>query len=712
MTTVIVAEKPSQAKAYAEAFSIKNRTKSYIELDRCSTFPAGAFLTWGIGHLIQLKYPKEYKQPINTWDLNNLPFLPTCFEYKVDSKKYAQYNTVKELCMKADTIINACDVDREGSNIFYLILEHAGIRNKEIKRLWINSLEKEEIKKGFNQLKDNRKDVLMFQEAKARMLSDYLIGMNLSPLYSIKLSKIADFNTIFGVGRVQTPTLSMIYHRQIEIENFKSEPFFEVHADCSKDSQQFTAKMKLKEKDKAVVDKIFEDIKLKDYATVKDIKRTQKQKQAPKLHSLSTLQTKANKLWRYSPKETLAIVQKLYELKLVSYPRTDCQYITEQEFQYLDHNLESYLNMFNISSELIDNRSMRKRFVNNSAVQEHYAIILTKTADVEKVNMLSDKERNIYEEIYNTTIAMFLKEYIYEETDVELIIDDHYFYSRGKVDKQLGWKELFNQKENTESILPEMNIGEMIKAKPFIYEGMTQPPSLYTEGQLINLMKNCGKLLEDEDTEILKEVEGIGTEATRADVIEKLKHHDYITTKKNQVMLTDKGRLLARSVQGTLLSSPEMTAKWEASLKKISSEEQTLDNFIKNTIKYILHQIKQIDSDFKKNQLVDNKGQSVVKIDDPNVIGDCPKCKESVVKKIKGKKGVFYACQNKKCKFVIFKNIFGKNISTTVVKELINHGRTKHKVKGFVSKKGKTYDAFVKLNNHYKVTLFFDNKEG
>lgn len=710
MSTVIIAEKPSQAKSYADAFKVKNKTKHYIELNSCNTFPNGAFLTWGIGHLVQLKYPKEYNKPINTWDLSNLPFMPNYFEYKVDPKKYSQYNAVKQLCKNADLIINACDVDREGSNIFYLILEHSGIRDKRIQRLWINSLEVDEIRKGFNQLQDNEKDYLMYQEAKARMLSDYLIGMNLSPLYSLKLSKIANFESTFGVGRVQTPTLSMIYHRQLEIENFKSEPFFEIHADCSKDEQQFTAKMKLKEKDKSVVDKIFEDIRFKDYATVKDIKRTQKEKQAPKLHSLSTLQTKANKLWKYSPKETLSIVQKLYEAKLVSYPRTDCQYITEQEFQYLNENLESYLNMFNISSELIDNRSMRKRFVNNSSVQEHYAIILTRTADVEKINILSDKERNIYEEIYNTTIAMFLKEYIYEETDVELIIDDHSFYSRGKVDKQLGWKELFNQKENTESILPEMTIGEMVKAKPFIYEGMTHPPSLYTEGQLINLMKNCGKLLEDEDTEILKEVEGIGTEATRADVIEKLKHHDYIKTQKNKVVITDKGRLLARSVQGTLLSSPEMTAKWETSLKKISVRQQTLENFINNTNKYIHHQITQIDNDFKNNKLVNSTGHSTVEIDDPKMIGDCPKCKKSVVKEIKGKKSIFYACQNKDCDFIIFKNTFGKNISTTVVKELITKGRTKNKVKGFVSKKGTNYDAYLTLDEEYKVSLLFDKK--
>lgn len=708
MTTVIIAEKPSQAKAYAEAFKVKNKSKTHIELEPCTIFKDGATITWGIGHLVELKMPNETKAEVNTWDLKNLPYLPKEFEYKVSKGKVDHFNAVKRILKNASLIINSCDVDREGANIFYLILEHAGIRNVEIKRLWINSLEVDEVRKGFENLLDNTKDLLMFHEARARMVSDYLIGMNLSPLYTMKFQEFGLEREVFGIGRVQTPTLFMIYQRQQEIDNFKPESFYEIHSVFHKSGQEYKGKMKVRDNDKSIVLEKLNQIKNETQGIVTSIDKQEKKQLAPKLHSLSTLQTTANKKWKYSPKQTLKIMQTLYEKKLVTYPRTDSQYITDQEFNYLKNNLNQYFEIYNLHPE-IAYLEPRKRFVDGSKVQEHYAIVLTKSVKQSQIKNLNEAEENIFKEIYNTTLSMFLEDYVYETTDVITSIKDHEFHSKGRIDVNLGWKSMFNtdpvNDKESDDKLPALNKEDVVDAKPNLYEGITKPPNLYTEGQLINLMKTCGKYLEDkEDTDILKDIEGIGTEATRADVIEKLQSHEYIKVNKNKVEITNKGILLCNAIKGTLLSSAEMTAKWEKALKNISNEKMDFKTFIANIEKYLSHQINVIDEELNNN----NVNHFIKDISHNKGIDDCPKCNQSRVEKIKSKKGtIFYACGNKDCDFIIFESMAGSKLTQTHVKELIKNKKTKNKVKGFKSKKGSSFDAFVELNDEYKTQFKF-----
>lgn len=706
MKPVIIAEKPSQAKAYAEAFKVKKKDKTYIELVSDDIFPNGAYITWGIGHLVELKLPQDTTSEVNTWNLSNLPYLPKQYEYKVSDGKSAQFNSIKRLCKDAEYIINGCDVDREGSNIFYLILDHAGIKNKTIKRLWINSLEADEVRKGFKNLQSNEKDILMYEEARARMVSDYLIGMNLSPLYTIKMRNLGLDNMVFGIGRVQTPTLYMIYQRQQEIDTFKSEPYYEVHGKFKKDEESYTGKMKFKETDRNKAEAIVNDVSDATVGIVSGVEKTLKKQQSPKLHSLSTLQTTANKRWKYSPKQTLKIMQSLYEKKLVSYPRTDTQHITDQEFNYLKERLDDYRSIYNLDMEVVYHEP-RKRFVDGSRVQEHYAIILTKQSASIKLDQLSEQEKNIFKEIYSTTMAMFLPDYEYETTTLITAVNQYEFFTSGRVDKKLGWKTLFkqeNDKEDTEK-LPDLTEGEQVQATINLHEGMTQPPKLFTEGQLINLMKTCGKVVEDqEDVEILKTVEGIGTEATRADVIDKLKHHEYIKVVKNIVNITDKGQLLCQAVTGTLLSSPEMTAKWEKTLKNISQQTMTFTGFIEGIHKYITHQVDVVDEELQKN----NVSSVLEKTKKENSYGQCPKCQKSEIVKRKAKVGNIYPCSNEDCDFIIFGKMFGRSLPDNTVKELIEKGQTQSKVKGFISKAGKKYDAYLEMNKEYSVRLKFD----
>lgn len=708
MTTVIVAEKPSQAKAYAEAFNVKNKTKTHIEIEPCATFKSGALITWGIGHLVELKLPQETQDAINTWDLKNLPYLPERFEYKVSKGKTQHFNSVKQVLKSAGLIINACDVDREGSNIFYLILQQAGVKNTPIKRLWINSLEADEVRKGFDALMDNSKDVLMFQEAKARMVADYLIGMNLSPLYTLKFQALGLNRDVFGIGRVQTPTLYMIFQRQKEIDQFKPETFYEIHATFTKDGHDYKGKMEFKDKDKAVALDLLSKIKNEKQGEVTAVEKERKKQSAPQLHSLSTLQTTANKKWKYSPKKTLQTVQSLYEKKLVTYPRTDSRFITEQEFNYIKDRLNQYLDIYELTPT-IGYSEPRKRFVDGSKVQEHYAVVLTKGVSKAQVSKLNDAEANLFKEIYNTTIAMFLEDYEYETTAVTTNIKEHPFYSKGRIDVNLGWQSLFKEEaavtKDEQETLPDLNEGDIVQALPDLHEGVTKPPKLYTEGQLINLMKTCGKQVDEkEDADILKDIEGIGTEATRADVIEKLQKHEYITVKKNKVEITKKGILLCNAVTGTLLASAEMTAKWEKALKNISDGKMDFKTFIANIERYLKHQTSVIDEELEKNNVTND----IKAVSHDKGIAECPKCTQGRVEKRKSKKGaVFYPCNHSDCNFVIFENMAGSKLSQTHVKELITQKQTKNKVKGFKSKKGKSFDAFVEMNEEYKTQFRF-----
>ncbi|MHC8514785.1 DNA topoisomerase [Sporosarcina sp. ITBMC105] len=360
MTNIaILAEKPSQAKAYADAFSVKSRHKTHIELNPCSTFPNGATITWGIGHLVELKEPKEYRKEWASWSLESLPILPAKYEYKVSYDKRVQFNFIKRLFNEptVNTILNACDCDREGSNIFYSISYMTGAKNKTIKRLWINSLEVEEVRKGFKNLQDNKKDLLLYYEAKTRQISDWLVGMNGSRLYTLLLQQ-KGFNESLSIVRVQSPTVYLIYQRQKEIENFVSTPFYEIEGNFTAKNGTYKGKAKIKSDKKEEVLQLLQQHNIMEHneGFVKSVTKKEKRTKSPKLHALSTLQAVANRRWRYSPANVLKIVQGLYEKKLVTYPRTDTQFITNNEFAYLADNVERYQQIAGISFPIVSPR--------------------------------------------------------------------------------------------------------------------------------------------------------------------------------------------------------------------------------------------------------------------------------------------------------------------------------------------------------------------
>lgn len=695
---VIFAEKPSQARDYAQALGIKSKHDGYIKV-KDSDVIQDAVITWGFGHLVSLKLPKEYKSPINTWKIENLPFKPEKFEFKIDKDKHKQFKIVKELFKDADTLINATDIDREGSNIFYSTLQQTGIKKKEIQRLWINSLVSSEIIKGFKNLNNNSKDYMMYQEAYARQISDYLIGMNLSPLYSILFQK-QGYKDIFSIGRVQTPTLYLIYERQLEIESFKPEKFYEVIGEFKAHNGNYKGKAKIKTKDAKDIFLLEEKHHLSEskQGTITHLETIQKNQKSPKLHSLSTLQSSINKKYKYSPEKTKKIVQVLYERKILSYPRTDSNLITEEEFKYLKTHLEELKKIYNYGFKTKeDYLSSRKKYVDDSKVQEHHAIIPTsKVPNKEVVENLKEDEKNVLNEVISTTLSMFCEDHIYNETKVETDVNGLIFYSSGKQIVENGWKELFNinkqkkqENDDKEEHLPQLEKKENVHANIKTQEGTTTQPPNYTEGQLIPLMKTCGKNLDDsENSEILKDIQGLGTEATRDSIIKTLKDRNYIIINKNKVYITDKGRLLCESIKGSLLSSATMTAEWEKRLALIGQGAATIDSFIENTRKFIIKELQE------HNQKSENTNIQVQvdKLNQTSQIGKCPNCNNGTLTD----KGKVIKCNE--CEQIFFKNFFKKKLSDKQLKVLITNGKTSQKLK-FKSKAGKPYEAYLKLED-------------
>ena len=703
MTTVIFAEKPSQARAYADAFTVQSKTKTDITLAPCATFPNGAVITWGIGHLVELEEPKAYDKKWTRWTIDSLPIAPETFRFKIAKGKYKQFQAVKKWFRQADVLINACDVDREGSNIFYSIYHMTGVGRKPIRRLWINSLEVDEIRKGFEHLRDNTHDLRLYEEAKTRQVSDWLVGMNASRLYTILL-KAKGFDDVFPIGRVQSPPVYLVYERTKAIEQSVSEPFFEIKStfEAANGTYEGIVKGRMKERFEALALLEKHQIERPDEGVIQSIDTKGKMKRPPLLHSLSTLQATANRKWKMSPTLVLQTAQSLYEKKYISYPRTDTRVITKAELAYLVERLPAYQQLIDVSFEP-ETTHPGTRYVNDKGVQEHYAIIPTKQLPrASTIERMKREERLIYEEIIRTTLAMFHRPYRYDETNVITDVKGLAFHSKGTVERDKGWQQLFpKKKQNDDSALPSLTMNERVAADIAIHEGKTSPPKPYTEGQLITLMKTCGSLIEDEEeTALLKEIEGIGTEATRSNIIETIKRHDYIRVQKNIVSLTKKGRLLCEALEGTLLASPSMTAKWEKYLHKIGNGDGESEKFLQSMYKFLNHLIETVPATIEQRTFQTEAYEAPKKTygkknwTPPKPIATCPRCKEGSIVRRKG----FYGCTHYKkgCRQTFPDEFAKRKLTQTMIRDLCERGKT-DVIDGFTSQQGKTFQATLML---------------
>lgn len=551
---LVIAEKPSVGVALAKVIGANQRRDGYFEGN-------GYIVSWCVGHLVRMANPDKYDEKYAKWKIEDLPIFPEEYLYELNHKTKKQFALLKKLMQdkKVDTVINACDAGREGESIFRLVYQQAKCK-KPIRRLWISSMEDQSIKEGFQNLKDGRDYENLFESAQARSIADWLVGMNLSRLYSCL------YNQNYSVGRVQTPTLNMIVQRDGEIDRFIKEKYYtvEIIGDGITLSTERIDDYEVADQLRNLID---------EKIIITNVEKKEKVTRSDKPYDLTTLQREANKVFGYSAKKTLDITQKLYEKKLVTYPRTDSRYLTEdmkEMTKYLLNHLERDFQF--------DEKSFSSIF-DNSKVTDHYAIIPTLSGDLSKLESLSIEEKNVYELIKAKLLMACSKPLIESMTKVIYEYDGFTFTANGKTVIENGFREYeVKKKESKEKILPNLSSGdEIVVLDVVIQEKFTKPPQHFNEDTLLKAMEKAGADFLDKDIEV--ERMGLGTPATRAGIIENLINKGYVERDKKNLLATHKGTSLVAIVADEFKSA-ETTSHWEMKLSDIASGKFSKDEFI------------------------------------------------------------------------------------------------------------------------------------
>lgn len=700
MKSLILCEKPSQAMDIANVFEKRTKKNGYIEVVD-SDLHINGFLTWGIGHLVELQEPKEYD--VRYKDFKEYPiFLERKdFKFKVSEDTKDQYNNIEKILKNntIDEVIIATDPAREGENIAYKILNQLEITDKVvIKRLWLTSKVESSVRKAFKNLLPKEKTIGFYKEGRARELSDWLVGINLTRHFTNVARQFGN-EGIIHVGRVSSPTLNMVYVRENNIKNFNSKKYYQVGAKVIKQENVFKTLLKNKfDKEDELHEFLFENdiTDLEQTGYVENIEKDKGYSMPPKFYDLSALQEDMNDKYKFSAKQTLKIAQNLYEKKLITYPRTDSRYITDDEKNMLLSNLDYISKNTDMKlNEELTNAAL----VNPSKIEDHYAILITGN-DYKTLN-LSNQEEKVYVSILRNIAKNFMNKEIYETTKIDINVKNLIFILKGKTIIDEGFTALNkNEGINSDQNLPIFQKGEQVKVSLDILSKETSPPKRYTEKTLLKAMANPIETLEDEGLKsTIKEAKGLGTPATRADIIENLKNNKYIQVQKNKIYITKNGILACKLLEGNLLSKPDLTGQWEKYLSSISKGEKDGDSFVSTINKMIEKTIKEeIENSDEVKQLAKEKVKS-------NNIAKCPVCDKGYLVDRKN----FYGCTEHKngCNFTIPKKMLEKNIPPTVVKMLCEKGET-NKLKGFKSKKsGKSFDCKLKLNDNNEIAFNF-----
>ena len=664
---LVIAEKPSVAQSYAKNLSAYKREDGYLEGESC-------IVSWCLGHLAEYAQPEEYDPKYEKWQFDDLPIFPEAWKLKVSKDKKKQFEVIKTLMNRSDVeyLVNGCDAGREGELIFQRVYVLAGCR-KPVKRLWISSMEDAAIQKGFQTMKSEEEYKNLCMAAVCRAQADWLIGMNGTRAYTTRYFKR------LVVGRVQTPTLAMLAERQERIEHFQKEAFYKV---ALTDGKLTVVSENIANEEAA---ELLAALCNGSTAVVTQMKKERKKSFPPKLYDLTSLQREANRYFGYTAKRTLDMLQELYEEKLVTYPRTDSQFVTED----MKDSVEELVEKMPVLLSFVDYGQLGhgiKRVINNAKVSDHHAILPTKEVVEKGIADLPADKKNLMMLICQQLVQATGEEYLYEQTDITVKCQEHDFKARGKIPVQMGFKEVekafkqlcvkaepVEEKEKETSIPAGYEEGmRLFSVKAEKTTHYTSPPKPFNEDTLLAAMETAGNKEFDSETE----KKGLGTPATRASIIEKLVSSGYAQRKGKQILPSTEGKELVK-VMPEYLKSAVMTAEWENQLLLMEKGEITDTQFmgeITSLVRKILEVCREIPEEERRRFQMERE-----------VIGKCPVCGCDV---FEGKQN-FY-CSNRQCDFALWKeNRFlgnmEKNLDKKMARELLDKACTH--VKGLYSKK-------------------------
>lgn len=636
--SVVIAEKPSVARDIARVLKCDKKGNGYLEGSKY-------IVTWALGHLVTLADPESYDVKYKKWNLEDLPMLPERLKLTVIKQTGKQFNAVKSQLLRKDVneIIVATDAGREGELVARWIIDKVKL-NKPIKRLWISSVTDKAIKDGFANLKPGKAYDNLYASAVARSEADWYIGLNATRALTTR------FNAQLNCGRVQTPTVAMIASREDEIKNFKAQTYYGIEA-------QTTDKLKITWQDangnsrsfnKEKIDGIVKNLD-KQNATVVEIDKKQKKSFSPGLYDLTELQRDANKKFGYSAKETLNIMQKLYEQhKVLTYPRTDSRYISSDIVGTLPERLKACgVGEYRPLAHKVLQKPIKpnKSFVDDSKVSDHHAIIPTE--GYVNFSSFTDKERKIYDLVVKRFLAVLFPAFEYEQLTLRTKVGNETFIARGKTVLHAGWKEVYENRfedddvtdDVKEQLLPHIEKGDTLAVKLIMQtSGQTKPPARFNEATLLSAMENPTKYMDTQNKQLadtLKSTGGLGTVATRADIIDKLFNSFLLEKRGKDIHITSKGRQLLDLVPEEL-KSPTLTGEWEQKLEAIAKGKLKKEVFIsemKNYTKEIVSEIKSSNKKYKHDNISTKS---------------CPDCGKPMLE-VNGKKGKMLVCQDREC---------------------------------------------------------------
>jgi DNA topoisomerase-3 len=694
---VVLAEKPSVARDIAAVLGANQKRDGYFEGN-------GYQVTYAFGHLVTIAEPEEMNPAWGgPWKMQQLPMIPTEWQYRVAGKTEEQFNCIKTLFLhpKTSSVICATDAGREGQHIFDLIYQLTG-STKPVQRLWLSSLTPEAIREGFRNLKPASAFASLSAAAAWRARADWLVGLSATRAYTLINGQTCT------VGRVQTPTLALIVNRQIAIGSFKPMSFYEIRAvfepgfTTSYITQGDDPQTRLE--DRAAAQAILDHISSIPSGTVISVTTTEKTTKAPPLFDLLTLQKEANKRFGYTAQETLDLAQSLYEeSKLLSYPRTESRHLSDDMLPELPNIVRALPKEWPVETALTalaNGLHLAKTYVDDSKLTDHHAIIPTyKAAPAD----LPRKLRNIYELVARRFLSIFLPPEGRDDTTAIIRLGQHAFRALGSIIKEPGWRVLSGQSAPEEDTpgddaqqLPLLSQGQSVaKRAAQLKEGKTTPPKPYDDASLLTAMRNAGQEIKDEDLAAYMKQSGLGTPATRAAIIEKLIAVRYIERRKKTLLPTEKGKALINQVHPTI-KDVALTASWEQQLANIQEGTTPPDFFAAAIIQFVQDIFPEIIA----------TRHAMATLSGPNVFGPCPQCKTGTVRKTI--KGAGCSRFREGCNFSIWGQINGKKLTDEHIRQLATKGRT-GLIKGFKKKDGSaTYDACLVLTDDFKVRLEFN----